>query len=280
MRLIAAHGAPVFVIGTPLSHTLSPLIHNVAFETAALPHRYFALQVQPDELSRFVDIIRQLDSPGANLTLPHKEKICSIISDRDPEVEQLGAANTIYNHAGKLRLANTDIYGFSRLLEPWLHKVRDSGVLVLGAGGAARACLVALQQLNCQQIFLWNRTPEKALKLAKELGGSSLQTLGDSALQSGQFAAAVVVNATSVGLQEPEPEIFPQKLIQPGMVGIDLIYNRSTKFLQNFQQCGAENSDGLAMLVYQAARSWQLWTGQKPPIKAMFKAINDRVKES
>ncbi len=273
MKLIHKYGAPLFVIGSPVEHTFSPYIHNRAFEAAGLEHRYFALQVEKGELEQFIDLCEQLQSPGANLTLPHKETICSAIPNKNSEVERLQAANTIYRRHGELRLANTDLFGFRRLIEPWVEKIRDEGVLLLGAGGAARACLLGFEQENCKKIFLWNRTTRKALELQEEFPELQLEVLDQKQLNNGEFSASVVVNATSVGLKADEPVLVPKAVIRSDMVGIDLIYNRETRFVKSFKRLGSEATGGLDMLVHQAARSWELWTDQQAPTKAMFAAV-------
>lgn len=272
MKFIGKHGLPVFVIGNPVEHTFSPKIHNSAFEAAGLPHRYFALEVLEGELGYFVDWLSELEAPGANVTLPHKRSICSAIETKTSEVQRLGAANTIFRRRGELRLANTDVYGFRRLVEPWLELAREEGVLVLGAGGAARACLLALEQEDCESVCLWNRTTEKAEALAREFSSLSPEVIGQSKLESGSFDAKLVVNATSVGLDEGDPSLVSHDAVSPGMVGVDLIYNRRTRFLETFDRAGCDSRGGLDMLVYQAAKSWELWTEQEAPVEAMFEA--------
>jgi len=277
LKTIDRYGQPLFVIGNPVEHTISPPIHNRAFQVAELPHRYFALQVEAGELGRLVDLLIDLDSPGVNVTLPHKESICSVISNKSSEVKRLGAANTVYRRRGELRLANTDVYGFSKLAAPWEEEARRGGVLLLGAGGAARACLLAFEQMGCEKVTIYDEVKKKAARMEEEFRELQIDVIDKPELDKGGFEARVVVNATPVGLEEGEPSVLPEKVIEPDMVGIDLIYNRRTKFLELFEAKGCPNCGGLDMLVYQAARSWELWTDRQPPVEAMFEAAREAV---
>ncbi len=275
MRTVEKYGEPLFVIGDPIEHTISPALHNRAFREADLLHRYFALQVKKGELARLVDILEDLNCPGINITLPHKESICSVISNKNSEVKRLAAANTVYRRRGELRLANTDVYGFSKLVASWEEEVRQGGVLLLGAGGAARACMLALEQLGCERVTLHDQVRKKAEALREEFKELQVNVIEKDQLVRGDFEARVVVNATPVGLEEDDPSVLPENVIEPEMVGIDLIYNRRTKFLETFERQGAANRGGLDMLVHQAARSWELWTNESPPVEAMFEAARE-----
>ncbi len=272
MRSVKEYGTPIWVIGNPIEHTLSPRLHNVAFDEVKLPFRYFALEVEEAELNSFLTILRQLDSPGGNITLPHKESICSLIQNKTDSVKKLGAANTIYRRTGELCLANTDIHGFKKLIEPWQQMAREENVLLLGAGGAARASLYSLGQLGVKNIYLWNRTKEKAQKLREEFLELNISLLSDKQLQGGEVNFQIVINATSLGLNPGDDSPFPKARVNSKMVGIDLIYNRKTKFVRIFEEHGAAARGGLRMLVYQAARAWELWTDSKPPVKTMLEA--------
>jgi shikimate dehydrogenase len=261
------------VIGSPLSHTLSPPIHNAAFEDADLPHRYFALEVQEDELQQFLDDFRNLKGLGANLTLPHKENVRDLINSETAAVRATRAANTIFWSNGELRLDNTDVYGFKQLVEPWSQLIRQEAVLVLGAGGAARACLQGLVDMNASKLYLWNRTTSKAERLADNVESLDVSVLSDSQLQDPPQEIKVVVNATSLGLNDDDPSPFPLKSVRSDQIGVDLIYGKQTRFLEAFDERGSESVDGLLMLVEQAARSWERWVGHKPNINTMKSAL-------
>lgn len=272
MRNIPKHGAPLWVIGNPISHTLSPPIQNAGFQAANLPYRYFALEVDAAELPEFLALLEQLDSPGANITLPHKQNICELIQNKTSNVSRLQAANTIYRKNGELWLENTDVHGFQKLIEPWHQRVRQETTLLLGAGGAARACLAGLQELGARKVLLWNRTRKKALDLQQEFSELEVRVLTDEQLNRGALDVQLAINSTSLGLEPDDNSPIPPEQIKPDMVGVDLIYNRETKFIQSFKKRGKSARGGLRMLVHQAARAWKLWMGQSPPVEAMTEA--------
>jgi len=272
LRTIDNHGRPCFIIGDPVAHTISPKIYNQAFDSSGLPHSYFALEVSDNELEEFIEIFEKIDALGANITLPHKKTICSLISERTPEVDRLGAANTIYRHEGKLKLSNTNVYGFSRLIEPWLAPARKEGVLMIGAGGTARACLLALEQNQVKNIHLWNQEEEQSMALADEFAGMSFEMIEPDEFEDHNFA--VVINATIVGFKENDPSPYPKKAIRSSMVGIDLIYNRKTNFVKAFEKHGQACRKGVEMLTYQAAFAWELWTGRQAPLETMLNTVN------
>ncbi len=279
MKPVLKYGSPFWVLGQPVEHTLSPAIHNAAFEAADLPHRYFAQEVSPDELKIFFEFLEQLNFPGANITLPLKEKAVTLISEsyHDDSVKKTGAANTVYNREGRLQLANTDVYGFKKLIEPSEEIIQKEPVLLLGAGGAARACVAGLKELGCRKLFLWNRTEKKAHSLAGQFESPPIKVLNRDELENHLPAVKLVVNATSLGLNRNDPSPFPVNNIAADMVGVDLIYNRETKFLRDFANRGKKASGGLEMLVHQAARAWQLWLNKQPDIETMLRAARQEL---
>lgn len=278
MKSVKGYGRPLWVAGKPIDHTLSPAIHNVAFQRASLPHRYFALEVAPDELQELIDVFREVDALGVNFTIPLKETVCDLVDLKTDSVEALGAANTLYREDGRLKLDNTDVYGFKKLIEPWHDRVKEGPVTLLGAGGAARACLYALGELQCPTIQIWNRTTERAQKLRDEFSSLEIECLSDEELENGAFDGDVVVNSTSLGLQEDDPSPLPASVIRDDMVGVDLIYHRNTTFMDEYLNRGNEAVGGLEMLVYQAARAWERWTGESPNVDVMMNAAREELR--
>lgn len=275
MKTIDKYGRQLWVIGSPISHTLSPPLHNAAFEDANLPHRYFAMEVQLEELGNFLETFKQLNGLGANLTLPLKESIRDFVQRKSGPVERTGAANTLYwADDDELALDNTDVYGFRKLVEEYEDRIRSQPVVLLGAGGAARACLLGLDELGVGQVRLWNRTTRKAEELAEQFSTIDIDVLSDSELES-PTSASLVVNSTSLGLEEGDPSPYPSSRIREDMVGVDLIYGRMTQFQRDFKRHGAGASDGLTMLVQQAARAWERWIGESPSINAMKRAVRE-----
>ncbi|MGM0380593.1 MAG: shikimate dehydrogenase family protein [bacterium] len=272
MKPVVNYGTPFWVVGQPIEHTLSPEIHNAAFEQAGLEHRYFAQEVGKQELGDFFEFLEGMNLPGANMTLPLKEKATRLISEnrQDKAVRKIGAANTVYRTAGGLKLANTDVYGFKKLLVPWEDVVREEPVLLLGAGGAARACLAALEEMECRQVFIWNRTEKKARRLAEEFGVLQPEVISREELENSLPPVKMVINATSLGLKRGDTSPFPVEQINEKMIGVDLIYNRRTKFVKDFLDKGRDATGGLKMLVHQAARAWHLWLDRQPDTEVML----------
>lgn len=279
MKPVSKYGMPFWVLGNPIEHTLSPAIHNAAFERAELPHKYFAQEVSPEELEDFFDFLRKLELPGVNLTLPLKEKAVQLIARdyHDQSVRKTAAANTVYRREGRLNLANTDVYGFKKLIENWEDTVRQEPILLLGAGGAARACVAALQQMGCSRLYIWNRTEEKARQLYEQFDSSPLEVISREELENNTPPVKMVVNATSLGLEAGDPSPFPAEKVSREMIGVDIIYNRETKFMKDFSRAGKEAMGGLEMLLHQAARAWQLWLNQQPDIETMLRVARQKL---
>ncbi|MFB6345025.1 MAG: shikimate dehydrogenase [bacterium] len=276
MDTVSRYGQQLWVIGSPISHTLSPPIHNAAFEAADLPHRYFALEVERDELEMFLSVFRELNALGANLTLPLKQAVREHVDTESESVTRTGAANTLYwDEDGDLSLENTDVYGFKQLVTPFRDRMKSDPVLLLGAGGAARSCLQGFKEMGVTEVLLWNRTQRKANALAERFSELPVQVLTDDGLHSGSFEAGLVVNSTSLGLEDDDPSPIPVDVISEGMYGVDLIYGRETRFQGAFSEKGDGSTGGLTMLIKQAARAWQLWTGQRPNESAMEAAAQE-----
>jgi len=272
MNLVTRYGQILWVVGSPIEHTLSPIIHNSAFEAESLPHRYFAMEVSEDEISEFMDLFEKMGCLGANFTLPLKESIREFVNHETEAVNVTGAANTLYRDGTRLCVDNTDVHGFKRLVEPWNERIQEESVLVLGAGGAARACLFALGQIDCPKVYLWNRTTRKAESLRDEFEGLEIECLRDQELEDGNKKAPFVVNATSLGLKNDDPSPYPVDQIRSDMVGIDLIYHRETQYMSDFKEHGTNAVGGLKMLVCQAAKAWEHWIGTSPSIDVMTNA--------
>ncbi len=273
METTKSHGRPLWVIGSPIDHTFSPKLHNVAFEEAGLAHRYFALEVQKNELEGFLEAFRRIEGLGANLTLPLKQAIRDYVDAQTEAVRSVGAANTLYWSDGELQLDNTDVYGFKKLVEPWQDRIHQKPSLLLGAGGAARACLRGFEEMEAPKVFLWNRTTSKARELADHFESLDVDVLSDKELEQGTFDARLIVNSTSLGLEPEDPSPFPRQQVQSNMIGVDLVYGRETRFQKIFREAGRSAVGGLGMLIDQAARAWERWTGSQPDRSVMESAV-------
>lgn len=269
-----------YVIGSPIKHSISPAIHNAAFAATGFDARYDAIEVAPDALGDWVRSVRVTETLGFNVTLPHKVNIRRHLDAVEGDAELAGAVNAVVasGTAQGVHLVgtNTDTVGFRRLLSDDADlRLRDQRVLLLGAGGGARAvALVALQD-RATQLWVANRHPERARALLADLKAIGLETrsealaLDDPRVVPALREASIVINATSVGLAGEE---LPMSLegIRANSVAVDLIYNPlQTAFLREAQRQGARPLGGLGMLVYQAAAAFERWTATEAPVQVM-----------
>ncbi|MFH2069534.1 MAG: shikimate dehydrogenase [Candidatus Omnitrophota bacterium] len=270
----------VALFGCPIKHTLSPLFQNAAFQALKMNTIYLALEVTPEELQGAIKAIRSLKFLGANLTIPHKETVIPFLDEISSMAKKCGSVNTIINHGGKLRGETTDGPGFIlSLKEEAGITPKGKRVLLVGAGGAARAVAFALAEVKAD-VYLTNRTAEKGEKLVSDLKNYYPQNTiayipfleKSEALRRKKID--VLINATSVGLKTEEELFRPEDLTGKPVV-CDLIYNRKTLLLQSAQKLGLKTIDGLGMLIHQGALSFQLWTGKTAPIKTMFAAVKN-----
>jgi len=207
---------------------------------------------------------------GGNITLPHKEKAATVVDVRSAAVRRTGACNTFWYEEGKIHGDNTDVEGFSRALEVFLGgPPAGQKVLVLGAGGAARACLVALMDGGVEEVQILNRTRDRARVVARRIGGARVRVLDDRMEAEGQ-SYDLVVNTTRLGLEAGDP--LPLNLRGLGRAGavVDMVYRpEPTPFVESARELGIRAADGLEMLVQQGAVSFERWWGQKPSLDVM-----------
>ena len=250
------------VIGNPVRHSLSPILHNGVFRRMGLNAAYTAFEVK--NLEEAVSGIRGLGIRGVSVTIPFKTKVIAFLDRLEGEAKKIQAVNTIANKDGKLIGHNTDWSGALEALEEKVD-LKGKKVFLLGAGGTARAIAFALKKRDCQ-VFVFNRTLEKCKRLADELGFVYLPL---SALHGvAGMDAPVIINATSVGMAPKDTEsIFPKELLRPGMVVMDIVYHPlRTELLRVAEERRCQTIDGLEMLARQGAGQIEIWTGQKPEI--------------
>ncbi|MBK34211.1 MAG: shikimate dehydrogenase [Gemmatimonadetes bacterium] len=274
------------VIGDPIAHSLSPDMHNAAIDALGIDCCYVAWHVLPERVAEAVAGVRGLDILGLNVTIPHKLAVMEHVDRISEEALAVGAVNTIHNEDGELTGYNTDVFGVLMSLERVAGFVSlPAQCVVLGAGGAARAVTYALASRDeVERVTLLNRTTEKAEALAldmEKITGKSILPGGMEAAeqQSALVDAGLVVNTTSLGMH-PQVEGSPLAEgieIHPELVLYDTVYNplRTTMMVQ-FESAGARAFGGLDMLVYQGARSFELWTGTFPPTDVMKQALIGR----
>lgn len=260
------------IIGWPVEHSLSPAMHNAAFASLGLNWRYVAFPVDPARVPEALAGLAAAGVAGLNVTIPHKRAVidgCSSVSDA---VRAIGAANTLIpDGEGGWRADNTDAEGFVRALDEQAPlDLRGAEVLLLGAGGAARALAFILRRRGAR-VVVANRTPGRAAEVGAD-GEVPFEGPGrDEALAR----AALVVNATSLGLHgDRVPEALPLEGIGPGHVVADIVYRPGgTPWLAAVAARGARTVDGLGMLLHQGAAAFAQWTGQEPPVEVMRAAL-------
>ncbi|MEE9519189.1 MAG: shikimate dehydrogenase [bacterium] len=264
----------MLIIGHPLGHTLSPLMHNTAFQELGLPYYYEAEDVPPDGLAEAVGRFRAEGVVGLSVTIPHKEAILPFLDEVDEEVERLGAANTVVLVEGRFVGTNTDGIGFMRSLkEDGGYDPEGRSAVVLGAGGAARAVAAHLALSGADSVVIANRTLSRAERLATDLARAvGRQCFEPLPLEATATAEAIrqadcLINATSVGMAGDRRLPVPAALIEPHLVVCDIVYRPLvTPLLEAALARGASIINGLGMLVYQGAEAFRRWTGQEMPI--------------
>ncbi|MER3446639.1 MAG: shikimate dehydrogenase [Candidatus Dadabacteria bacterium] len=270
------------IFGHPVSHSLSPRMHNAAFRALHLDCVYVPFDVQPRDFETAARAIRAMGISGVNITIPHKESIIFFLDEISPEASLTGAVNTVKNDEGKLIGYNTDVGGFLRSVKEDLgFYPRGSRVAVIGAGGAARAVISALCMNEASEIYLINRTFDKAKRLATEFKRNFKDTqiyalsLDDKEeLEKSLGSVCLLVNATSAGMKGIDSVEIPLEILSQGAAVYDLVYDpRETNLVKRMREMGRRASGGLSMLLYQGVESFNIWTGMEAPIEVMRKTI-------
>ncbi len=273
------------VIGDPIEHTMSPVMHNAAFGKLGIDWVYLAFRVRREELERALGGVRALNIRGINVTIPHKAAVIPFLDGMDPLAEKIGAVNTIVNDGGALTGYNTDAAGFLRAMLEKGIKPEGKNIVILGAGGAARGISFILAG-NGARVIILNRHLARAEDLArrvskltsKEAGARQLE---EETLREALNGADILVNATSAGMvPDIETTPVPAGLLRPGLVVFGIVYNPvKTRLLREAEAAGATTISGLEMLVWQGALAFEKWTGRKAPVDLMreeaIKALAD-----
>lgn len=263
------------VIGDPVHHSLSPAIHNAAFEALGLDWVYVGLHVPAGEAKHAIRGMAALGIEGLNVTMPHKSDVAKVVDRLSPMARALGAVNTVVREGDELRGESTDGEGFVNALR------EDEGLdpagkrfLVLGAGGAARAVVAALGDAGAAEVVVAARRAERGGSCAKLAGGVGRTGTPDEAGE-----VDVIVNATPVGMGEVVPlDKTPQLPLDPERLGagqlvVDLVYDPLvTPLVAAARERGAAAVNGVGMLIHQAALAFRLWTGEDPPLTVMSAA--------
>ncbi len=256
------------IFGDPISHSLSPVMHNRAFEFTGYKGVYFAFGVK-DIKNAFVSV-RTLGIKGASITIPHKTEAMEYLDETDDTALKIGAVNTIINNGGSLKGYNTDGLGVVKALSEKT-VIKGKNIAVIGAGGAARAVGFSVKKEG-GRITIINRSIDKGERLAGELS-ADYRPINDI----GKMNCDILINTTSVGMTPHTGEMpIEKRYLEKGMVVMDIIYNPlRTRLFSEAEKAGCITVDGVSMFVYQGAFQFELWTGIKAPVDVMKKAVLD-----
>ncbi len=263
------------IFGYPVEHTLSPLMHNAAFNALKIGFCYLPFLVHPENLDSAINAIRALNIVGVNITIPHKEKVMSFLDEIDEEALFIGAVNTILNRERKLIGYNTDGRGFMKALEENKIEVKNKKVLIIGAGGAARAVGYYICK-NATSLAIFSRTRQKSDKLAddfKKISNCKIY-VEDSIKETGTFD--IIINSTPLGLKDNDPLPIKTENLSNQQAICDLIY-KETPLIKEARKRGCKTLNGIGMLLWQGALAFKIWTSKEPPVDVMRKAIETAI---
>jgi shikimate dehydrogenase len=270
------------LIGFPLGHSLSPKIHTAALQACRLNGNYSLFSIHPQDVQGVKDLLDRVrvgEIHGLNVTIPHKQNVIPLMDELTPIAKSIGAVNTIYLKENKLIGDNTDAVGFLSDLKKFIGDKRleiGNSALVLGAGGSARAVVYALLN-DGWKVTIASRRIEQAQELAESVTGYKLQVTDFSSFTLHAKRSSLLVNTTPLGMSpnietSPLPENF---VLNKDTMIYDLVYNpRETKLVREARAQGCSATTGLGMLVDQAARAFEIWTGCNPPRDILFEAVN------
>ncbi len=269
------------VIGDPIAHSLSPVMHNAAFEALKMDCVFLAFRVKTGEVESAIHGMRGLGIHGLNVTMPHKNPVIPFLDEVNATAKFLGSVNTILNDDGKLTGFSTDGVGALNALKKNGVKLNGKKVLLLGGGGAAKAISYALAK-EVKELTILNRSPEKTNTLTETISREFNKRVSDgllepSSIQENLQNADVLINATSVGMHpNVEHSLVEPQWLRRDLTVMDIVYNPvKTKLARDAKKAGAKVVSGVEMLIYQGAASFEIWTGKAAPVEVMRKtALN------
>lgn len=277
---ITGHTRLTALLGSPVAHSISPLMHNEAFQLLDLDYTYLCFEVNEETLPAAVDGLKACGIRGFNLTMPNKNKIVELLDELSPVARLIGAVNTVVNDDGHLIGYNTDGVGYMQAVKDAGYDITGKTITIMGAGGAATAICAqaALDGVEKIHIFaretsrFWDRTQKLAENINSTLPCKAVlhENKDTAALAQAISESALLLNATSVGMA-PNTEgtiIEDTSLYHPDLIVSDVIYNpRETRFLKEAREAGCRTFNGMYMLLYQGAEAFRLWTGKEMPVK-------------
>lgn len=266
------------LIGYPVKHSLSPLMHNAAFKALGISAEYRLFEIKPEEVEGFIHCLSQNNISGLNVTTPYKERVIPLLDSLSEEARLIGAVNTIRVSGDSSEGFNSDGEGFLK------HLTEDLGfspigkiIAIIGAGGASRAVSVCLSKLKPKKLAIYDIDKAKALALVSHLKENfkDIDFIQANSIEELNVQESdLLINATPIGMQETDPCLIAESSIHKNLLVYDLIYTpQETKLLKLARLKGAKTSNGLGMLLYQGALCFELWTGQKAPREIMRKAL-------
>ncbi len=276
---ITGHTGLLCLLGSPVAHSISPAMHNEAYSQLGLDYAYLAFDVSADQMPAAVDALRLFNARGWNITMPGKNIMCKLADEVSPASEITGACNTIVNDNGKLKAYTTDGIGFMKAVEECGVNIIGKSMTLLGGGGAATAILVQAALDGLKEIDVFNIRDAfypRLEEIARQLNERTDCTVrvhdfsNPEELRKAIENSSILVNGTSVGMAPNTDRtlIEDKSLFRPDLFVFDVIYNpKETKFLKDAREAGCKTSNGMYMLLYQGAASFELWTGKKMPVE-------------
>ncbi len=269
------------VIGNPVSHSLSPLIHNVALGALGLDKKFYygKTKAKEEEIAEVIERIRRGKIIGGNVITPFKETVLSSLDGLTKQATQVGAVNTLYRENGKVIGHNTDGRGFLKMIEAHSLRITGKKVVTLGAGGTVKAITLALTQYDLRSLVILNRTVERAKRISHEMERVTKGEIhwgGLDNLREELKDADIVIHCTSVGMKgKLENEtLVTAEMLNPTITVIDVVYTPlKTRLLEEAERAGCKIIHGMDMLIQQAVPGFKLWTGRNPPLEVMRDAL-------
>ncbi|MCL7389865.1 MAG: shikimate dehydrogenase [Thaumarchaeota archaeon] len=270
------------LIGHPVKHSISPQLHNSAFKHLGLNIVYLSFDIELRYLRRAVEGLKSLNVVGFNVTIPYKVAIIKLLDVLDSTAKETRAVNTVVLKNNELIGYNTDVEGIKRSLLDSRNTL-DGRALIIGAGGAARAAVVALKNLGIKEIVIANRRIWRAAALVRMFKMNDLEMKSVSLAEVGRYSrtSSIIINATPIGMWPRQDETPLSSNDIPGnSTVLDLVYNPlKTKLLEEAEKAGAETINGLKPLIEQAVKSFELWTGLHPPRDILWKVAEEALKK-
>lgn len=284
MKKLSGYTKPYAVLGHPIGHTLSPVMHNASIESLGLDAIYLAFDVAPERLMDVLPSMQSMGFGGVNLTIPHKEVAFRGLKKLDSSAKMLGAVNTVQFKDGEMIGHNTDGYGFlTAMHEAFNESLIGRSAFVLGCGGAGRAVALMMAGAGVAQLVLADVDKVKLASVEDELTrlfpavGVRLVAAKEEQIKACR-AAEIVVQATPVGMKQEDAPLLGPEAFREGQLAFDLIYMYpETVFMAQARKGGAHTANGLGMLLHQGAKAFSIWTDREPDIEAMRRALQSAV---